>query len=612
MGISSYLIYKTPNFDFSKFSSNNREIIYIKKPNKGDKKEEYIPCLFIIENSLSPNYLIYFHGNSEHIFDNKLFGIQFAIEFHINIIMVEYKGYSIYKGEPDSATVLEDSLIVYDFIKENFNSNEQKIIVGGRSLGTSPAIYLASKRPVDALITISAFESIQNVGTGFYANILLSSVIFTSINYISDVKCPSLFIHGEKDNIISYTQSEKLYKTCKTAEDKKYFIKRPQMNHNKVVFLNDIVAPVKDFFNKINIISQAKNTINIQDQKFLKLFEIPDYIQQFIDAKYFRISDFKKLANVEIPCTVDTLIIALTDEIFMYSSENKLFIYRNGQEFKKIEETEGNIIYLYKVSDNKFLYLTDKSYLKVYTIDNNNCNLVGTHLLNKPRKIIASEKDDIYYSLGADLSRFKMNDNEKEIKDSKIFFTIKGYYINNFSDILEFKDNVILASEEMKILSLIDFENKKIKIIPNISPKDKNSLYKLNQEEFMVVEKTKILIFISKNSKDSKDIECIRGIYLGSFHLLNVINEEKILITESGRRHIIIQKNIIQNKKTNELRISTNPDRIEEIILMKNKKYGIIKYTNINTGLLHMKKNKNYKIEIWGVNKMLGKKCIIF
>ena len=39
-----------------------------------------------------------------------------AREFHMNIIIVEYKGYSIYKGNPDPESILNDSLIVYDFI----------------------------------------------------------------------------------------------------------------------------------------------------------------------------------------------------------------------------------------------------------------------------------------------------------------------------------------------------------------------------------------------------------------------------------------------------------------------------------------------------------------
>ena len=96
MGISSNLIFSPPKFDFSKINSYNKELIYIKKPKRDGKKEEYIPCLFIMEFNLSPNFLIYFHGNAENIFINELLGFHYAREFKTNVIIIEYKGYSIY------------------------------------------------------------------------------------------------------------------------------------------------------------------------------------------------------------------------------------------------------------------------------------------------------------------------------------------------------------------------------------------------------------------------------------------------------------------------------------------------------------------------------------
>ena len=66
MGISSNHFFSSPKFDFSKANSYKKEIIYIKKPKREGTNEEYIPCLFIMEYDLSPNFLIYFHGNAEH------------------------------------------------------------------------------------------------------------------------------------------------------------------------------------------------------------------------------------------------------------------------------------------------------------------------------------------------------------------------------------------------------------------------------------------------------------------------------------------------------------------------------------------------------------------
>ena len=109
--ISDSLIYSPPNFDFSKLNSYKKQIIYIQKKNE----ENYIPCLFVIEYNCCSNFLLYFHGNAEDIFSCELLGFHIARELQMNIIIVEYPGYSIYPGKPDSEIILNDSLIVYDY-----------------------------------------------------------------------------------------------------------------------------------------------------------------------------------------------------------------------------------------------------------------------------------------------------------------------------------------------------------------------------------------------------------------------------------------------------------------------------------------------------------------
>jgi len=256
-----------------------------------------------MEYDLSSNFLIYFLGNAEHIFMNVLFGFHFAREFKINVIMVEYKGYSIYKGKTDPNSILEGSEIVCNFIKENFKSKELKIITCRRSLGYSDAIYLASKQLVDALITIIEFESIKNIGSQFYVGLLFPD-IFKSIDYIPKVKCPVLFIHGEKDLLISCKQSKDLYEKCSTNEDKKINALRPSMVHNEVDFKKDIISPIKNFIDKmnklnINFTSKLKNILNPKDKIFKKIFEIPEIIfSNLLKKKCFKFQNSQKLMKM--------------------------------------------------------------------------------------------------------------------------------------------------------------------------------------------------------------------------------------------------------------------------------------------------------------------------
>jgi hypothetical protein len=65
---------------------------------------------------------------------------------------VEYPGYGIYKGKPNAKQILEDSLIVYDFLANEMGFEKEQIFVFGRSIGTGPATYLAAHRQIGFLM----------------------------------------------------------------------------------------------------------------------------------------------------------------------------------------------------------------------------------------------------------------------------------------------------------------------------------------------------------------------------------------------------------------------------------------------------------------------------
>ena len=72
-----------------------------------------------------------------------------------------------------------------------------------------------------------SFTSIKNLGTDKFSSYIVEE-IFKSIDYIIDVKCHILFIHGLKAPLISYHRSEEL-----NAIAKKYnsiFIEIQKMN----------------------------------------------------------------------------------------------------------------------------------------------------------------------------------------------------------------------------------------------------------------------------------------------------------------------------------------------------------------------------------------------
>ena len=81
----------------------------------------------------------------------------------MNVIFVEYPGYSIYSAEKSENIIYDDSLIVYEFIIKKFDLKDENIYIIGRALGTGPAIYLSSIKNPKALFLISPFKSIKSL-----------------------------------------------------------------------------------------------------------------------------------------------------------------------------------------------------------------------------------------------------------------------------------------------------------------------------------------------------------------------------------------------------------------------------------------------------------------
>jgi abhydrolase domain-containing protein 17 len=84
----------------------------------------------------------------------------------LNVLAIEYPGYGIYEDEGgcDAEKITEDCEIVYRFIfSEIENLEERDVLLFGRSMGSGPATYLASKYCPGALILMSPYTSIRNV-----------------------------------------------------------------------------------------------------------------------------------------------------------------------------------------------------------------------------------------------------------------------------------------------------------------------------------------------------------------------------------------------------------------------------------------------------------------
>jgi fermentation-respiration switch protein FrsA (DUF1100 family) len=92
-----------------------------------------------------------------------------------------------------------------------------RIVIFGRSLGSAVAAELAMRKTAGALIIESGFTSIPDLGRKYYPYMPVSLITrfhYATIDKVSSLALPKLFIHSPEDEIIPYEQGRRLYEAA--------------------------------------------------------------------------------------------------------------------------------------------------------------------------------------------------------------------------------------------------------------------------------------------------------------------------------------------------------------------------------------------------------------
>ncbi len=103
----------------------------------------------LIKNNLK-NYLIYFYGNGQSIYESFSRLLFLSKEFNLNVICFDYRGYGKSTGKPDFNNLQSDALLIYDFVIKNYKPD--KIFIFSQSIGTVPCVTIGSTKKVDGII----------------------------------------------------------------------------------------------------------------------------------------------------------------------------------------------------------------------------------------------------------------------------------------------------------------------------------------------------------------------------------------------------------------------------------------------------------------------------
>jgi uncharacterized protein len=171
---------------------------------------------------------VYFGGNSEDVSMNMP---GFAAEFPDSAIyLLHYRGFGGSAGSPSEAALFEDALTLFDQVR----SKHSEVAVVGRSLGSSVALHVASRRPVSRLVLITPFDSVQELGARLFPVFPVRWLLrdkFESWRYAPLVTAPTLLIVAQDDEVVPRASSMQLLSRFK---DGIATLKALDGNHNTI------------------------------------------------------------------------------------------------------------------------------------------------------------------------------------------------------------------------------------------------------------------------------------------------------------------------------------------------------------------------------------------
>ncbi|MBK5528918.1 alpha/beta fold hydrolase [Pseudomonas sp. TH06] len=191
-----------------------RSLIWFPQPNAFNNADSQLTLSMpdaqvsvITRERVGPRALIYFGGNAEDVSRNLP---EFAQAFpDYAVYLLNYRGFGGSGGSPSEEAIAEDALALFDQV---YASHPQVAVIG-RSLGSGVAVRLASQRPVQQLILVTPYNSLEEIAARQYPWVPVKWLLkdrFESGKYAAHIRVPTLLLAASDDEVIPRASTQRL------------------------------------------------------------------------------------------------------------------------------------------------------------------------------------------------------------------------------------------------------------------------------------------------------------------------------------------------------------------------------------------------------------------
>lgn len=202
--------------------------------------------------------ILYLHGNGGNLSYWSRALVNWRKQLGTAAFIVDYPGYGRSDGQPTEAGCYAAADAAYEWLTRTRELPPNKIIILGESLGSGPAVDLASRQPHAGLILLCPFTSVPDMAQEIYPWLPGRWLVRTQFNNLAKIgRCagPVLIAHGTLDNIIPFSQGERLFAA---AHEPKAFLAMPGQGH-MMQFGPDFFAALKELLARARSSEAAAN-----------------------------------------------------------------------------------------------------------------------------------------------------------------------------------------------------------------------------------------------------------------------------------------------------------------------------------------------------------------
>jgi fermentation-respiration switch protein FrsA (DUF1100 family) len=182
--------------------------------------------------------VLFLHGNAGNI-SHRLDYLMMFKRLGFATLIVDYRGYGQSTGTPSEEGTYRDASAALRWLSESRGILPGAVVLVGESLGGAVASWLAARHRPRALVLLSTFTSVPDLGAKIYPFLpvrLISRFSYDNLERIVRIKAPVFVAHSRDDDIVPFAHGRALFAA---AGEPKQFLEMRGGHNDGFIFMRD-------------------------------------------------------------------------------------------------------------------------------------------------------------------------------------------------------------------------------------------------------------------------------------------------------------------------------------------------------------------------------------